>query len=73
MVIPKGRNQGFDSPFHGACSVQSQRHGVSIIVTTGCWANKGEGGIRDTQIHPPSETEASYAGLVAAFGIRSWP
>jgi hypothetical protein len=34
-----------------ACSVQSQSHGVSIIFTTACWANEGEGGTGDTQIY----------------------
>jgi hypothetical protein len=49
-VIPKSRNLGFDSPCYSACSVQSQMHGVSFIVTTACWAIKGEGGTGDTQI-----------------------
>ena len=71
LVIPKGRNLGFDSPCHGACSVQSQRHRVSIIVTTACWANKGEGGTGDTQIDPPSEAGAGHAGLVARSGISA--
>jgi len=50
MVIPRSRDLGFDSLCHSACSVQSQSHRVSIIITTACWANKGEGGTGDTQI-----------------------
>ena len=51
LVTLMGQGPGFDSPQNSACSVSSQTHGVLIIVTTGCWANKGEGGTGDTQIN----------------------
>jgi Calcineurin-like phosphoesterase len=43
-------SRGSTPKLHIACSVQSQVHGASIIVTTACWAGKGEGGTGDAQI-----------------------
>ena len=36
---------------YSVCSAQTQVHGASMIVTTTCWANEGEGGTGDTQIN----------------------
>ena len=52
LMIPKGRNLGFDSECHGECPLQPEIQGVSIIVTTARRANKGDSGTRDAPAKP---------------------